>query len=174
MNRDLEDAEILSVVNEEDLVIGQMRRDEIHSQNLFHRSIHVLIFNSKGEIFLQQRGLQKQESPGLWASSVSGHVDADESYDAACIREIEEEVGIKINYIPEKIFKLKPSKLTANEFSWVYSLETDQFLSPNLSEIETGKWFSKQKLDYFILHNQHKVADLFIHIWRKYCDIKSF
>ena len=81
MSRDLEDAEILSVVNEEDLVIGQRRRDEIHSLNLFHRSIHVLVFNSNGEIFLQQRGLLKQESPGLWASSVSGHVDAGESYD---------------------------------------------------------------------------------------------
>ena len=171
MSRDLEDAEILSVVNEEDLVIGQRRRDEIHSLNLFHRSIHVLVFNSNGEIFLQQRGLLKQESPGLWASSVSGHVDAGESYDVACIREIEEEIGIKINYIPKKLFKLKPSKLTANEFSWVYYLETDRLLNPNLSEIEMGKWFSKENLDYFILNNQDKVADLFIHIWRKYCDL---
>lgn len=167
----MEDAEILSVVNEEDLVIGQRRRDEIHSLNLFHRSIHVLVFNSNGEIFLQQRGLLKQESPGLWASSVSGHVDAGESYDVACIREIEEEIGIKINYIPKKLFKLKPSKLTANEFSWVYYLETDQLLNPNLSEIEMGKWFSKENLEYFILNNQDKVADLFIHIWRKYCDL---
>ena len=167
----MEDAEILSVVNEEDLVIGQRRRDEIHSLNLFHRSIHVLVFNSNGEIFLQQRGLLKQESPGLWASSVSGHVDAGESYDVACIREIEEEIGIKINYIPKKLFKLKPSKLTANEFSWVYYLETDQLLNPNLSEIEMGKWFSKENLDYFIFNNQDKVADLFIHIWRKYCDL---
>lgn len=171
MSRDLEDAEILSVVNEEDLVIGQRRRDEIHSLNLFHRSIHVLVFNSNGEIFLQKRGLLKQESPGLWASSVSGHVDAGESYDVACIREIEEEIGIKINYIPKKLFKLKPSKLTANEFSWVYYLETDQLLNPNLSEIEMGKWFSKENLEYFILNNQDKVADLFIHIWRKYCDL---
>ena len=167
----MEDAEILSVVNEEDLVIGQRRRDEIHSLNLFHRSIHVLVFNSNGEIFLQKRGLLKQESPGLWASSVSGHVDAGESYDVACIREIEEEIGIKINYIPKKLFKLKPSKLTANEFSWVYYLETDQLLNPNLSEIEMGKWFSKENLEYFILNNQDKVADLFIHIWRKYCDL---
>tara|TARA_B100001564_G_scaffold353801_1_gene363334 strand:+ start:570 stop:1094 length:525 start_codon:yes stop_codon:yes gene_type:complete len=174
VSRDLEDAEILSVVNEEDLVIGQRRRDEIHSLNLFHRSIHVLVFNSNGEIFLQQRGLLKQESPGLWASSVSGHVDAGESYDVACIREIEEEIGIKINYIPKKLFKLKPSKLTANEFSWVYYLETDQLLNPNLSEIEMGKWFSKENLDYFILNNQDKVADLFIHIWRKYCDLWPF
>jgi hypothetical protein len=34
-----------------------------------------------------------------------------------------------------------------------------------------GKWFSKENLDYFILNNQDKVADLFIHIWRKYCDL---
>lgn len=171
MSRELEDAEILSVVNEEDLVVGQRRRDEIHNLNLFHRSIHVLIFNPKGEIFLQQRGLLKQENPGLWSSSVSGHVDAGESYDVACLREIEEEVGIKINYIPEKLFKLQASKITANEFSWIYYLETEQVLNPNLSEIEKAKWYSKDSLENFINNNPDEVADLFIHIWKKYCNL---
>ena len=171
MDRSIEDAEILSIVDKNDIVIGERRRDEIHNLNLLHRSIHVLIFNSAGEIFLQQRGLLKREGPGLWASSVSGHVDGGESYDVACLREIEEEVQIKITKVPKRLFKLSPSKLTSNEFSWVYYLETDKQLIPNLSEIERGQWHSKHSLNDFITSNPEEVADLFIHIWEKYCNL---
>ena len=102
---------------------------------------------------------------------MSGHVDAGESYDVACLREIEEEVQIKITKVPKRLFKLFPSKLTANEFSWVYYLETDKQLIPNLSEIERGQWHSKHSLNDFITNNPEEVADLFIHIWEKYCNL---
>ena len=59
----------------------------------------------------------KQESPGLWASSVSGHVDAGESYDEACIREIEEEVGLKIDETPKKLFKMEEFTLNFSSSS---------------------------------------------------------
>ena len=52
MSRPVEDAEILSVVDSTDSVIGEKRRDEIHLQGLRHRAVHVLVFNPKGAIFL--------------------------------------------------------------------------------------------------------------------------
>ena len=85
-----EDSEILSVVDDQDQVIGRRRRDNIHRLGLSHRAIHVLVFRQDGQIFLQKRGRHKQESPGLWDSSVAGHVDAGETYDACCVREIRE------------------------------------------------------------------------------------
>ena len=173
MTRIDENAEILSVVDEYDIIIGQERRDKIHSKNLLHRSIHVLIFNSRDEIFLQQRSVMKQESPGLWASSVSGHVDAGESYDEACIREIEEEVGLKIDETPKKLFKMEPSILTANEFSWVYFLETDEELFLNSEELENGIWLNQESLNNLILANSNNIAELFIYIWKKYCKLQN-
>ena len=97
MNRPAEDAEILSVVDSSDTVIGEERRDEIHLQGLRHRAVHVLVFNPRGALFLQKRGMHKKEHPGMWDSSVAGHVDAGESYDDCCIREVEVEVGLTLD-----------------------------------------------------------------------------
>jgi hypothetical protein len=67
--------------------------------------------------------------------------------------------------------KTNKSILTANEFSWVYNLKTDQKLTPNPSDIEIGRCFSKENLDIYININRNKVVGLFIHIWKKYCNL---
>ena len=114
----------------------------------------------------------KDESPGLWACSVSGHVDYGETYDEACIREIGEEVGITVTSPPKKIFKLDASDITGNEFSWVYTMITKEEPKPKPVEIEKGHWLSLEKLENFISSNKPSIAPLFIHIWSKYKKIK--
>lgn len=163
-----EEYEILPIVDKNDIIVGSDFRSVIHKKKLFHRSIHVLIFNRFEQLYLQKRGALKDESPGLWACSVSGHVDFDETYDQACIREIKEELGIKVRNVPKKIFKLDASEITGNEFSWVYIMITDKDPVPRPIEIEMGAWFSSEELENFISSNESNVAPLFIHIWRKY------
>ena len=58
MNALLEDAEMLSVVDSDDHVVGTERRDKIHELGLRHRAVHVLIFNNNGDLFLQKRGVR--------------------------------------------------------------------------------------------------------------------
>jgi len=164
--------ELLLIVDKDDNVIGSEIRSIVHKKKLFHRSIHVLIFNLEEKIYLQKRGLMKDESPGLWACSVSGHVDYGETYDEACIREIEEEVGITVTSVPKKIFKLDASDITGNEFSWVYAMTTKEEPIPKPFEIEIGQWFYLEKLDDFISSNKSNIAPLFIHIWNKYKKLK--
>jgi len=165
--------ELLQIVDKNDIEIGAEIRSIVHKKKIFHRSIHVLIFNMEGKLFLQKRGQMKDESPGLWACSVSGHVDYGETYDEACLREIEEEVGIKLTTLPEKIFKLEASEITGNEFSWIYAMITEQELTPRPIEIEIGQWFTLEELEHFISVNISNVAPLFIHIWRKYNQLKT-
>ena len=57
--------EIYDVVDADDHVIGQATRREIHKKGLRHRSVHILVFNQEGKLFLQKRSLLKDESPGL-------------------------------------------------------------------------------------------------------------
>src|SRR5688572_31217226 len=85
--------EIFDVVNERDEVIGQKPRSEIHRLKLKHRAVHVLVFNSKGQLFLQKRSMTKDCFPGTWDSSASGHLDCGEEYDACARRELREELG---------------------------------------------------------------------------------
>ena len=165
---DQESAEMLSVVDEEDRVIGARRRDKIHHLGLRHRAVHVLVFNSKGLLFIQKRGFHKDNNPGLWDSSVAGHVDAGETYDECCIREVEEEIGIRLIAVPERLFKIDACPETGMEFSWVYRLVTDQVLIPNYSEMEGGEWVDMLTVGRMLANQSSKFAETFALIWQRY------
>src|SRR5712664_3360101 len=98
--------EIFDVVNECDEVIGQERRSEVHRLGLQHRAVHVLIFNARGEVFLQKRSMKKDTFPGVWDSSASGHLDVGETYDACAVRESREELGLSLAVTPARLFKI--------------------------------------------------------------------
>jgi len=82
--------EIFDVVDRGDVVVGRETRSRVHQLGLLHRAVHVLVYNGKGEVFLQKRSMSKDRQPGLWDSSSSGHVDSGEDYDAAARRELGE------------------------------------------------------------------------------------
>ena len=80
--------EIFTVVDKNDQPVGKATRSEVHGNpKLIHRVSHVLVFNSKGDLFLQKRGLNKDVQPGMWDTSVGGHVDFGEDYKTAALRE---------------------------------------------------------------------------------------
>src|SRR6266571_6880500 len=101
--------EIFDVVNEHDEVTGQQTRSEVHRLGLKHRAVHVLVFNDRGEVFLQKRSMKKDRQPGVWDSSASGHVDTGEDYDACAVRELGEELGLHVSAPPRRLHKLAAS-----------------------------------------------------------------
>src|SRR5213593_4562124 len=99
--------EIFDVVDQQDEVIGQAPRAEVHRRKLRHRAVHVFIFNSRGELFLQKRSMKKDCFPGLWDSSASGHLDRGEDYDRCALREVREELGVALAPAPQRLFKVE-------------------------------------------------------------------
>ncbi|MRH99897.1 NUDIX domain-containing protein [Kriegella sp. EG-1] len=71
-------------------------KTDAHKNGWFHQTIHVWFYTLNGEILLQQRGKDKDTYPLLWDVSVAGHISAGETIKKAAIREIEEEIGIKL------------------------------------------------------------------------------
>src|SRR5256885_10795892 len=110
--------ESFSIVDEFDRVIGSSPRSQVHANNLLHRAVHVLVFNSAGEVFLQLRSRWKDRHPLVWDSSAAGHANAGEEYDQTASRELCEELGIDIPL--EKVAKLSASKRTGYEFICLY------------------------------------------------------
>src|SRR6267154_5416763 len=98
--------ETFDIVNEHDEVVSRAPRREVHARGLLHRAVHVLVFNARGEVFLQKRSMTKDKSPGLWDSSASGHVDSGEDYDTCVVRELREEIGLSISQAPRRLFKI--------------------------------------------------------------------
>ncbi len=89
--------EIFDIVNERDEVVGQNTRREVHARGLWHRAVHVLVFNARGEVFLQKRSMKKDIAAGKWDSSASGHLDSGEDYDACAVREVREETWFALS-----------------------------------------------------------------------------
>ncbi len=88
--------EKLNIVDEKGNVIGEDTRYNIHKKGLLHREINVFFFTPAGEIVFQKRGKNKDTYPGLLDSTVGGHVDLNETFEQAALKEIEEETGLKL------------------------------------------------------------------------------
>ena len=159
--------EIFDVVNEHDEVIGQKPRSEIHRLKLSHRAVHVLVFNSRGELFLQKRSMKKDCFPGLWDSSASGHLASGESYDECSVRELREEIGLQPARPPERLFKVDARPETGQEFVWVYRCAAEGPFKLESEEIESGGWFALVALSRWVAEKPGEFANGFVWIWNE-------
>ncbi len=160
--------EILDVVDASDRVVDRLTRGEIHRRALMHRSVHLLVFNRAGRVFLQKRSMQKDNNPGLWDSSVSGHVDSGEDYDTCVVREAREEIGLHLPAAPEKLFKLDACVDTGWEFTWIFRCRSEGPFSLDPAEIDTGDWFSAEKVDDWVRRRPEELANSMRRIWSRY------
>ena len=160
--------EIFDVVNDRDEVVGRNTRAEVHRLALQHRAVHILVFNSRGEIFLQKRSLKKDCFPGAWDSSAAGHLDCGEDYDACAVRELREELGITLTRPLIRLFKLAAAPETGMEHVWVYRCDHEGPFTLHPDEIETGAWFTPDHLNRWIAERPNDFASAVIVVWRKY------
>lgn len=159
--------DIFDVVNERDEVVDRKPRSVVHRLGLLHRAVHVLVFNSRGQIFLQKRSMKKDRQPGVWDSSASGHVDSGEDYDATAVREVREEIGLKLDKPPKRLFKIDACAETDQEFVWVYRCESEGPFELNPDEIETGDWFSPEQVSKWMANRPEEFASALLFILGK-------
>ena len=160
--------ELLDVVDENDCVIEVKTRGEIHAKGLMHRAVHILLFNSQGELFLQKRSMSKDEQPGKWDSSAAGHVDSGEAYVDCARREIAEELGIVAEQPMEMLFKLPASMLTGNEHCMVYRYVFDGPMVLQAEEIDDGQWIPPAAMDRRVADNDPDLTEAVSLIWVEY------
>jgi ADP-ribose pyrophosphatase YjhB (NUDIX family) len=91
--------EMLNIVNDNDEIIGQETRENIHRDGLLHREVYIDFITPNQEIILQHRAKDKETFPNLLDATVGGHVEIGDSYEQTVTKETEEETGviIKIN-----------------------------------------------------------------------------
>ena len=95
--------EMFPLADEEGNIIGAATRGECHNgSKCLHPVVHLHVFNSRGELYLQKRPHWKDIQPGRWDTAVGGHVDLGESVEMALRREAEEELGLT-GFTPERL-----------------------------------------------------------------------
>lgn len=158
--------EWLDIVDSRDEVIGKASRDEVHRAGYLHRSTHIVLSASDGQIFVQLRSRHKDSNAGLWDTSAAGHVDSGESYAQCAVRELKEELGIALSeseLLPAG--RLEPEQRNGFEFTRVFRVVSDQALVLQKSEIEDGRWLSPLELDHWIRQRPEQFTQVFRVIW---------
>ncbi len=160
--------EIFDIVDEHDQVIGTAPRHEVHAKKLVHRAVHVFAFNKRGDLLLQKRSRFKDMCPGLWDSSVSGHLDSGEDYATAAVRELHEEMGITAEVAPEEIARISPSDHTGWEHVRLYRVRYDGNVHFPAAEVEAATWFPLAELTAWIDSRPTDFAPGFLECWQEF------
>ena len=139
--------ETFNILDESGTVIGQASRKECHDGSfLLHGVVHVLVFNSHGDLLLQKRSMTKYIQPGKWDTSIGGHIHCSETKEEALIREAEEELGIS-GADMEKMYEYIMVSDVEKEHVTTYRCIWDGPIDFQKSEIDEVRFFSPDEIE---------------------------
>lgn len=138
--------ELFPIVDENGNILGQIKRGHAHDGcKILHPVVHLHVFNSKGELYLQKRPEWKDIQPGKWDTATGGHVDLGENIDMALKREVREELGItdfKPQSLGHYVFESKKEK----ELVYVHKTVYDGDIHPSKEELNGGRFWTAQEI----------------------------
>jgi|SRR3989344_4823 len=157
-------------VNKNNKRIGLRQINDFQTGKFIHRSAHLLLFNSKGDVLICKRSSNKRWYPSLYTYSVSGTV-ANESYKKCIKKEMKEELGISI---PVKLLFIYPYfDKVDKSFHALFSGVTDEKIIPDKMEISKLKWLKLNELKKDIKLNTKKYVPHVIFGLKKYFSLEA-
>ncbi|MFF4083023.1 NUDIX hydrolase [Streptomyces sp. NPDC001777] len=137
--------EMLDIVDENDVVVGQAPRGEATARGLRHRCVFIEVRDADGRLFVHRRTSTKLVFPSRYDMFVGGVVGAGESYEEAALREAEEELGVSGLPRPEPLFTF----LYEGEHSWwsaVYQVRCELPVDPQAEEVAWHAFLTEAEL----------------------------
>ena len=161
--------ELLDIVNDKDIVIGQEMRSTAHQLGLQHRGVHIFLFTPDGKMLVQKRSADRASFPSALDCSVSEHVKAGESYLDAALRGMKEEMGVEgIEIKPLVKFRMNYG-MNDNEISTLYEGLVDPAeVKFDPIEIEEINYYSVKELQEMIQGGNIKFCGWFVELLNWY------
>ena len=89
-------SELVDVVDPDGRVLEVVTRAEMRRRRLRHRTVFVAVVDPDDRrLLVHRRADWKDTAPGWWDIAFGGVVAAGEGWDAAAVRELEEEAGVR-------------------------------------------------------------------------------
>ena len=160
--------EMLELVDLENNVVGIEKRSVVRKQNLLHRGVGILCWNSKGELYVHQRTAIKDVFPSYFDMMVGGALEAGEQYATAALREIQEELGVgdvSCNFLLETLYDGPKNR------SWIQLFEVtwDGPITWQKEEICWGQWMPFDKVLEWV--NSVKIVPDGMHVFQEYISL---
>lgn len=138
-------AEMFPVVDYAGRVIGSATRAACHGGGmLLHPVVHLHLFNSRGELYLQKRPAWKDIQPGRWDTAVGGHVGLGETVEEALRREAREELGVT-DFTPERVAVYVFRSERERELVYVHRTVYDGAVAPG-DELDGGRFWTRDEI----------------------------
>ena len=160
------------LVDKFDNEVGTMDKIEAHLKGLLHRAVSVFIFNSRGEMLIQKRALEKYHSPGIWSNAACTHPRLKEEPILAAKRRLKEEMGIITEIEFSFVFTYKADldqNLIEHELDHVFIGYSDEKPNYNPNEVCDFKYISKIELEIELEKNSSSYS-----AWFKLCYEKAY
>ena len=145
------DTDQLILVNSQDEAIGTADKLLCHDgEGILHRAFSILLFNTKGELLLQQRASAKRLWGGFWSNTCCSHPREGENMADASVRRLWEELGIKakLHFLYKFEYHAQFGDEGAeHELCWVYVGISDDEPSPNANEVSDWRYLSMDDLE---------------------------
>lgn len=140
--------ELLDLVDENDRVIGTIWRNSTagynHKGNL--RAAEMLIINDKGQLWIPRRTLDKRIAPGGLDFSAAGHVLSGDNYENTLHKEVEEEIGLKLEPSKLKFLKKFSPRPQLPYFHTVYLYHSNDVPDYNPEDFVEYFWLTPSEL----------------------------
>lgn len=154
------------LVNENNEVLGTAPKATVHTNNTpLHKAFSCFIFNSQGQLLLQQRSHIKKTWPLVWSNSVCGHPSLNEDNKKAVLRRLKDELGLKeikiYEVLPNYRYRAEKDGIVENEICPVFIGFSDQKPKINPNEVESTRWIDWQK---FVKETKEKPQN-----WSPWC-----
>ena len=143
--------EPLILVDEADREIGHLSKGACHDgDGVLHRAFSLFVFNSSGELLLQQRAAERRLWPRFWSNSCCSHPRRGETMEVATERRLAQELGMASTVHHLFTFQYQAPYLdlgSENEVCWVFAGLSNSTPRPNIHEIADVRWITADDLD---------------------------
>lgn len=142
-----------------------MERGSEFEEDAYTMVMHICIFNSKGEMLIQQRQSFKKSWPNLWDLSIGGHVEAGETSAMGAMRELFEELGIKRDLTGQRPhFTINFVHGFDDYYTIIEDIDLNE-LKLQKEEVQAVKWASREEIKEMIEKEE------FIHYYSSLIDL---
>ena len=163
--------EIFEIFDDHNHLLGKAPRAEVHATGLFHRSVHILLFNERGELLMQRRADDKDICPSCWDFSAAEHLKPGETTLEGALRGLEEELGISNQEAPS-LELWRPYRLQTygseelgiidNEFVETYLGEFNGELRMDTVELSALEYWTVERIETTIGQSPEKFTPWFL------------